>query len=240
MENETFYTWGYILAGVLTLALGFITLIVDIIPVIWIGGFLVGVGFIYTGLRNFVKLGSLKGSNKAFQNVINLFNQGMYQECLTAISEQRNDQNITNDGKNMLDSLSDGCYIKIDDEKLGGKISNIEELINNNLPQDALDKISELPETSSLTSSSVFYINSLKARCYGKMDDHETALKEIKSILDEPNYIKPVEDYIFKSICEIKLNKIDDANKTISQAKSKYPNNKTLNSFIQGLKKSSS
>lgn len=235
LEDLDHYTYGYVFGGMAIFGISLISLVVDFIPVIWIGGFIVGGSMFFKGLSNFSEAGSINASSE-IKKACTLFDQGKTHESLIKIKSLKSNQNVTLEQQEFLKCLENECLVEIDNKSINGLITETENLINSEQIDKALENIDGIKINDQLSNATKLYLEALLARCSSKKKDYTSALQLISNLMNNNEYSAPVEDYIFKTFCEINLNKYDLAEKTMFTARKKFPNSKRLESFQTQIK----
>ncbi|MFX1506926.1 MAG: tetratricopeptide repeat protein [Promethearchaeota archaeon] len=82
-------------------------------------------------------------------------------------------------------------------------------------------------------------VKSLRARCYFHQEAYDKAYTDISFVmkrdLHKTDHKVEIGDYILKFLCEMKLEKRNEAQATLTEAQQRFPNNPTLTSFLSQL-----
>lgn len=235
LKDLNHYTYGYVFGGIAIFSVATISLFISFIPIIWIGGFIVGGSMFFKGLSNFSVANSIN-TRKTINEAIALLNQAKPHESLRKVNSLKNNSKITPDGRIHLKELRDECLIAIDNQNFNGLITETENLLNANHLDKVLENIDKMKNIAQISDATKFHLESLLARCTAKKNDYSLALQQISLLMNNNEYSAPVEDYIFKTYCEINLKKFDLAEKTMFSARSKFPTSRTLDSYQRQIR----
>ena len=234
MSTTTKFHHGFLFGGVTVTVIALFTLIIEVIPVIWIGGLIVGPIMILEDIVNFNKEQITKSEGTPIEIVSELYNQGNYEETLAVIDNLKYDNSLAQSQIHYMNRLKEKCSIELDNQKFKGSIKEIENLFKDDILKLALEKIFQI-ESLPISIYTSFYLYSLEARCYAKLNDYSQALDTISKLLDFDEYNPRVEDHILKAKCEMHLYNLVIANQTIKKALNVFPKNKKLISFQKSI-----
>lgn len=182
--KELFYTWGFVVIGILCILGGFSTIASESSETIWIGGIIGGGLFIIYGFINFGKVATAKQEQKKvvseLESAIKLFDAKEYKNAQILLDKSLNSGNLNAKGKMM--------------------------------------------------------VRSLRARCLFHQDEFNEAYTDILFISQNPSLYKTeIEDYILKFLCEMNLEKREEAKTTLEEALDRFPNNPKLQLFLSQM-----